>query len=310
MSSKIKNTVIIGVLALSVTLILWVTLFSRLGSESRHFYPPFWSYRAILNGSRKDLYEVIGNIILFVPIGIVSVLVLRLNITRTILLGIAISLLIESCQWFLWLGSFEIDDVLHNTIGAAIGAAFVRKTMVGKQLISITHDGKKNAVLLFGSISIMILIVLGYRSFKVQTMVRYAIMNDRDDGAKNLLILSPYPRYIGETDFNVSYNDDGSVTIEGSSDNRAWIEIGKVKLPSGFYSFSGLSNVPDKTVAIELEYFDEEQEKYVRLTQDVGSIEEVKFELDNPTKLRALIGIYSGAKGKYVITPVIYEEED
>lgn len=309
MSSRVRNTVVIVTLALSVALILWVTIFSRFGNESRYFYPPFWSYRAIVNGSRKDLLEVVGNVILFFPIGMITALILRLKINQTILLGFTLSLLIESCQWFFWLGSFEIDDLVHNTIGAAAGAILVDYTIIGKQLKFSSHESKKYATALFMLVSFMILLFLGYQGIKAQTMVRYAAMNDRADGTKNLLVLSPDPQYIGKSDFDVSYNNDGSVLIKGSSENRSWIEIGKMDLPPGSYSFSGLSDVSENTVAIELEYFDKGQNKYIRLTQDVGPIDEAKFELNNTTRLRALIGLYAGVQGKYTIRPVIYEED-
>ena len=309
MSSRVRNAVVIAALAISFVLILWVTLLSRLGSESRHFYPPFWSYRAIANGSGKDLLEVIGNVILFIPIGIIAALILQLNIRQTILFGFSLSLLIESCQWFFWLGSFEIDDLIHNTIGAAVGTLIVEKSTIGKQLKLSSHDSKKNATILVVLILILFVLFLSYQGIKVQTMVRYAAMNDREDGTKNLLVLSPDPKYIGETDFSISYNDDGSVMIEGSSENRAWIEIGRVTLTAGSYSFSGLLDVPENTVAIELEYFDKEQNNYIRLTQDVGPINDVIFELNNTMKLRALIGLYAKAEGEYIIRPVIYKEE-
>ena len=140
-------------------------------------------------------------------------------------------------------------------------------------------------------------------------MKRLAALSNGKNGEKNLLILSPDPVYIGETDFNISYNSDGSVLIEGASENRAWIEIGRVTLEAGMYSFSGLSGAPENTVAIELEYKDTDQGRYLRLAPDVGNIENAQFELSEKTKLRALIVIYPGAEGEYAARPVIYREE-
>ena len=54
-------------------------------------------------------------------------------------------------------------------------------------------------------------------------MKHLASLKDREDGARNLLVLSPEPKYIGETDFSVAYQ----------SVNRAWIEIGRVALDPG-----------------------------------------------------------------------------
>jgi len=49
-----QNSLILIILAASIALILWLTLFSRLGSYSRHFLPPLWSYRAIM-GAVEEL---------------------------------------------------------------------------------------------------------------------------------------------------------------------------------------------------------------------------------------------------------------
>lgn len=302
MRKKVGRTVVLVALALMVVAILWLTLFSRLGNESRHFYPPFWSYRAIADGSGKALLEVVGNIVLFLPVGVIAGLILHLNLWQTALVSFGLSLVIESCQWFFWLGSFEIDDLLHNTLGGVIGAALMMCTVP-------FQNRKKNTLVLTALIVLTVLMGFGYREMKNQTMVRYAAMNDKADGTKNLLILSPDPKYIGQTDFSVSYNDDGSVLIEGKSEERAWIEIGRFELPAGAYSFSGLSGVPEKTVALELEYYDTEQGKFYRLTEDVGPINEVEFKLEDKTKLRALVRLYAGVEGKYLARPAIYGED-
>lgn len=97
--------------------------------------------------------------------------------------------------------------------------------------------------------------------------------------------------------------------IEGSAENRAWIQIGRLTLEAGMYSFSGLSGVDEKTIAIELESYDSDQGKYIRLTPDVGPVEKTEFELAVPTKVRALIELYKGAEGEFTARPVIYREE-
>lgn len=306
---KVLNAAIILTLAGMVVLILWLTVFSRLGSESRHFYPPFWSYKAILNGSIKALIEDIGNIILFIPVGMAVCLFFGLGIHQAVVVGLLFSVLIECCQWFFWLGSFEIDDLLHNTIGAGIGAVIVQRMPLGQRIKEQIIDKKRSFIAFISVMVIIIAMGFGYQGLKWQEVKRLAALNNGGNGEVNLLVLSPDPVYIGKTDFNVSYKSDGSVLIEGSSDNRSWIEIGKVTLNAGRYSFSGLSGVPEKTVAIELEYNDSDQGKYLRLTPDVGSIAEAEFELNETTRIRALIGIYPGAEGEYAARPVIYREE-
>lgn len=90
---------------------------------------------------------------------------------------------------------------------------------------------------------------------------------------------------------------------------RAWKRIGNLILEPGKYSFSGLSGTIENTVAIELESFNNEYRKYVRLTPDVGPVDTVEFTLTMRTRIRAYVGVYPGAEGEYVARPVIYREE-
>lgn len=88
----------------------------------------FHSYREILNGgSREILRSNFMNIILFYPAGLIGGMVLPrkwpgwLRCGLVTLLLAAISAGIEWTQYRLILGQCEIDDVLHNTVGALLG---------------------------------------------------------------------------------------------------------------------------------------------------------------------------------------------
>ena len=78
---------------------------------------------------------------------------------------------------------------------------------------------KKKSFLAFVAVTALIIAMgFGYQGLKWQEMKRLAAINNGENGEVNLLILSHDPVYIGETDLNISYNSDGSVLIEGSSD--------------------------------------------------------------------------------------------
>lgn len=70
------------------------------------------------------LLNIIGNIGMFVPVGIVwPICFKKINtIGKTILVGALFSLLIEVSQLFLFERYSDIDDIILNTSGAAIGA--------------------------------------------------------------------------------------------------------------------------------------------------------------------------------------------
>ena len=60
-----------------------------------------------------------GNIVAFMPIGILIPLVTRsLSLGRTFLVGLALSAGIELTQFFTGLGSCDIDDIILNVLGA------------------------------------------------------------------------------------------------------------------------------------------------------------------------------------------------
>ena len=72
--------------------------------------------------SGLGLVNIVGNIVLFLPIGALLVLASSMGARRATLIGASMSLAVEVTQ--LAFGrSADIDDVLLNTLGAAIGAA-------------------------------------------------------------------------------------------------------------------------------------------------------------------------------------------
>ena len=74
------------------------------------------------NGIWMVLYLVIGNIIWFVPFGILLPMVCRILKGKAVIsLGFCLSLIIEVGQLITGKGMFEIDDLVLNTLGAAIG---------------------------------------------------------------------------------------------------------------------------------------------------------------------------------------------
>jgi glycopeptide antibiotics resistance protein len=73
------------------------------------------------------LGNFIGNILLFVPFAFILMLVFRITNIRTIVvLGFLSSVLIEIVQYITHLGVADVDDVMLNTAGTAIGAYLCR----------------------------------------------------------------------------------------------------------------------------------------------------------------------------------------
>lgn len=111
-----------------VFLLLCSTVFFRAPTpDLRYNYLLFWSYTSIIEGSNKYLiYEIVLNILVFIPIGILLGIILTKNILKTsFLISLFISLSIELLQLFFHRGYSEVDDIFHNLLGYFIGVVFV-----------------------------------------------------------------------------------------------------------------------------------------------------------------------------------------
>ena len=293
MLSKKKDYIFCSLFGAYIAAVLWITLFSRIGEGYRGFLLPFHSYVEICKGEWRPLLENIGNVVLFIPLGVVLGAVGKWDVKKT---GLLASLLIEILQFTFALGTFECDDLIHNTIGAITGAWCVGKIggeiRLGSQM--------RRAILL--SMVLCSMVPFSYREVRHQKMARLAAIYDREDGTKNLLVLSGKNGYAWNTDVYVKHLNDGSIRIAGQSDRRSWCPIGKVTLEPGVYSFSGLSGVDKDTVGLELETNNQ------MITPDVGPIDEVRFALEETTKLMVYVSVYDGCDCDVIATPVIYKE--
>ena len=123
---KNKRTWLIILLAVYLLILLRITVFRS------NSYPIEMSVNLSLftdlvatyheNGIWMVLYLVVGNIAWFVPFGFLLPMIWqRLKSFYTIPLGFLLSLIIESGQLALNKGMFEIDDLVLNTAGCAVG---------------------------------------------------------------------------------------------------------------------------------------------------------------------------------------------
>ena len=293
MLSKKKDYIFCILFGAYIAAVVWITLLSRIGDEYRGFLLPFHSYVEICKGEVRPLLENIGNVILFIPLGVALKWSGVKDVKKA---GLLASLLIELLQLTFALGTFECDDLIHNTLGAVIGAWCVGK--IGGE-IRLRSQMRKVILL---SMVVCSMVPFSYREVRHQKMVRLAAIYDREDGAKNLLVLNGKNGYAWNTDVYVKYLDDGSIHIRGTSDKRSWWPIGEISLKPGVYSFSGLSGVDKDTVGLTLETNNQ------RFTPDVGPIDEVRFTLEENIKLKVYVSVYDGCDCDVIATPVIYKE--
>ena len=106
-----------------VVLLVFMAVFARKLHAERPFdFALFWSYRAIREGDKALLTQIIANVVVFVPIGLLLGCAFgRIRWWTVLLVGLGFSVLIETLQFVLKRGFAEFDDVFHNVLGCMIG---------------------------------------------------------------------------------------------------------------------------------------------------------------------------------------------
>lgn len=158
---RAKRFVLEALLAEYYFLVLCSTVICRASHGERHIeIMPFWNYPDIWNrvDYPADLIEVLLNIALFVPIGLLLGGI-GFKTKKVLLSGICLSGIIEVSQFAFCKGLCETDDVMHNTFGCAIGyfgflvLLKVKRLYLNKQNFKIqyTNGRKKDYLSLSGS---------------------------------------------------------------------------------------------------------------------------------------------------------------
>lgn len=104
----------VSLLVVYVFMIFVLAILRRTPGDTRRYeLDLFWSW-----GKPSLRTEIIANVIAFIPIGILGYRKLG---WKAILLGLGVSAFIETTQLFAHRGLFEFDDMIHNTLGTAVG---------------------------------------------------------------------------------------------------------------------------------------------------------------------------------------------
>lgn len=115
------------------SMLLFYALYFRNVFDDKQFNEDFylWKWLKILFVNRTVFINVIGNIILFVPLGIIIKKRITLKTKKYMLFNILITALIifilELAQYFSKRGIFDYTDIALNLVGAIIGLLIVKK---------------------------------------------------------------------------------------------------------------------------------------------------------------------------------------
>ena len=117
-----KQRTVAALLITYVFLVMSVTVLSRDQLAVKTLiYSPFWKYREILRGSEKTYSlatEILLNILMLVPVGFLLPMLVK---KYALLYGFLCCFCIECFQLVTRRGFFEVDDLLHNSLGVVIG---------------------------------------------------------------------------------------------------------------------------------------------------------------------------------------------
>ena len=131
--SKIVKAVVLVVFFAYMAALVYFLFFSEkygrnAGEDYRYNLIPFSEIKRFFKysdvvGTEAFLVNIVGNIVAFIPFGILLPIVIKGYKKSAIIIfdGFVVSLIIETIQLFTKVGSFDVDDIILNTIGVAIG---------------------------------------------------------------------------------------------------------------------------------------------------------------------------------------------
>lgn len=131
-------------------------LFAAIGSMERTIsIIPFKSLLDMINNNisvTRILENILGNIAIFIPFGLLLPIVQKDKSKKIILYGLITSALIEIIQYVFALGSSDIDDLMLNTLG----------TVIGYLLYKIIHKKARADTLTAISIIVLVTVLDGF----------------------------------------------------------------------------------------------------------------------------------------------------
>lgn len=120
-----------------VVLLSSTVLFRTLKKDNcGHNFNLLWSYDAIQEGQERLVLEVIMNVVVFVPVGMLLGCASRsMTWWKVIMIGCSVSLMIEAMQFVYNRGFAEVDDVMHNTVGSLMGFGLYSIARMGHEKV-------------------------------------------------------------------------------------------------------------------------------------------------------------------------------
>ena len=122
---RLLDCLALAILTFYLAFVYTLTIYAReVTSEATMQLSLFWSYKHILSGDKNMFFEVFWNVVMLMPYGFLASFISKSKAKWSVFLsGFMLSVGIELTQLLTHRGLFEYDDILHNTLGTAIGIA-------------------------------------------------------------------------------------------------------------------------------------------------------------------------------------------
>lgn len=165
--ARLETVVICTVFAVYAVFALKLLLFSRPpGSERSLNLIPFASISHYLfdgsSGARRFTFgNVVGNVLLFVPLGAYLSVLTKTTVARTMVIVASASVTVEIIQGVFALGASDIDDVILNCLGGFLGIQLFL-------LLRVILRDRARVRTVVAALSVVVLPVLCYLLFVIR----------------------------------------------------------------------------------------------------------------------------------------------
>lgn len=151
-NERMSKPIRMGAFLLYVYMLLYITVFRGGLFQNNYHIINLIPFDELLTSSFYQLqawgkqsallifsYNVLGNIIWFVPLGIfLPTMFEKMNFIKCILYSFLLSFTIEVCQYVFYTGISDIDDIIFNVFGGIVGYGIYRfiitNTLVDKEV--------------------------------------------------------------------------------------------------------------------------------------------------------------------------------
>ena len=138
--------------------LVWVVLFklgfslSEIGTIKAHNFIPFHYEDGHNIGFH--ISEVRDNILIFIPVGVyLSLLFKKMPFVGKAALTFAVSFALECSQYIFAVGSFDITDLITNTVGGLIGIGFY---LIGRALLRDKDRADRSIAVLADAVTVLL----------------------------------------------------------------------------------------------------------------------------------------------------------